>query len=151
MKTTIKLEGMDTIIRELKKRGMSVTNALTAITLAGAEVIKDAAIEGASGISSDIADSIEVEILTQKGQRVTVGVAPDKNKAWYAGFVEFGTQPHVIIRKDAKALRFASGEFVNNVSHPGTAAQPFMRPAFDEHSDKAKSAMGNETKKVLGL
>lgn len=38
---------------------------------------------------------------------------------WYAKFVEFGTRPRV------NGGRFAGTQ------HPGTAAEPFLRPAFD--------------------
>lgn len=38
---------------------------------------------------------------------------------WYAKFVEFGTKPHV-----------NGGKFAGS-KHPGTAPDPFLRPAFD--------------------
>lgn len=40
-------------------------------------------------------------------------------EGWHGHFVEFGTAPHV-----------NGGKFAGT-SHPGTAPQPFMRPAFD--------------------
>lgn len=55
----------------------------------------------------------------------------------YAPDVEFGTQPHVITPDGAEALRFegAGGDivFAQRVEHPGTPAQPFLRPALNEH------------------
>jgi len=49
------------------------------------------------------------------------------------GFVEFGTEPHIIRPKDAEALQFLSdsGEdvFSTVVNHPGTPAVSFMRKA----------------------
>jgi len=48
--------------------------------------------------------------------------------------VEFGTDPHVIIVKNKKVLAnkkkgLIFGKIVN---HPGTTAQPFMRPSLDQ-------------------
>jgi len=56
----------------------------------------------------------------------------------YAPDVEFGTAPHVIEPNDAEALQFTvDGEevFAARVEHPGTEAQPFLRPALREHED----------------
>jgi HK97 gp10 family phage protein len=56
----------------------------------------------------------------------------------YAPDVEFGTGPHVIEPDDAEALRFTvDGEevFAARVEHPGTEAQPFLRPSLREHQD----------------
>jgi len=51
----------------------------------------------------------------------------------YALFVEYGTVPHVIKAKNAKALHWKSGGkdvFAKWVNHPGTKAQPFIRNSF---------------------
>lgn len=48
----------------------------------------------------------------------------------YATDVEYGTAPHVIVPKDKKALYWPGARHpVAKVNHPGTRAQPFMRPA----------------------
>lgn len=56
------------------------------------------------------------------------------NNTEYAADVEFGTAPHTIIPVKKKALRWRdkSGKvhFAKRVNHPGTTAQPFMRPGF---------------------
>jgi len=51
----------------------------------------------------------------------------------YGKYVEWGTPPHVIYPKNAKALHWKSGGkdvFAKVVHHPGTRAQPFIRPSF---------------------
>lgn len=52
----------------------------------------------------------------------------------YAAYVELRTRPHTIRRRRAKALRWVepSGRvrFAWKVRHPGTDAQPFLRPAL---------------------
>lgn len=51
----------------------------------------------------------------------------------YAWFVEFGTSPHVIRAKHASVLANSKGDvFGPVVHHPGTVAQPFLRPALDD-------------------
>lgn len=55
---------------------------------------------------------------------------------YYAEMVEKGTAPHVITADEAKALRFTDGGevvFRKSVEHPGTPAQPYLRPALLEH------------------
>lgn len=52
----------------------------------------------------------------------------------YAIDVEYGTDPHTIRADEAEALHFkVDGEevFVQEVDHPGTTGQPFMRPAAE--------------------
>ena len=53
----------------------------------------------------------------------------------YAAAVEYGSRPHEIRPRKAKALAWKdrqTGEqrFARKVNHPGTAAQPFLEPAF---------------------
>lgn len=50
----------------------------------------------------------------------------------YAIYVEYGTRAHVITAKNAGALYWPGAAHpVKSVNHPGTPAQPFMRPAAD--------------------
>ncbi|MFD9464376.1 HK97 gp10 family phage protein [Streptomyces sp. NPDC060027] len=45
--------------------------------------------------------------------------------------VEFGSSPHVITPRNAKALYWPGARHpVARVNHPGTPAQPFLRPAL---------------------
>lgn len=77
----------------------------------------------------------------------------------YAAHVEYGTEPHVIKARRQKAMRWAvkggtgpgasrlSGSprrgaavvYAKSVQHPGTKAQPFMRPALDDVLKRAGS------------
>ncbi|WP_407553075.1 HK97 gp10 family phage protein [Streptomyces sp. Pv4-95] len=50
----------------------------------------------------------------------------------YAAAVEYGTAPHVITPKNGKALYWPGAAHpVAKVNHPGTHAQPFLRPAIE--------------------
>lgn len=49
----------------------------------------------------------------------------------YWSTVEFGSAPHIITPTTKKALHWPGARHpVNKVMHPGTPAQPFMRPAL---------------------
>lgn len=56
----------------------------------------------------------------------------------YAHLVEFGTAPHVI------PGAFVGGKGPLTVSHPGTPARPFLRPAFDQNVGRAQTVMASE-------
>lgn len=74
--------------------------------------------------------SISIQV---DSKRVIIGPHTD-----YAGYVEFGTKPHVIRAKNKKSLMFIAGGkkvFVKKVNHPGTKAQPYVRPAFEDWVD----------------
>lgn len=62
----------------------------------------------------------------------------------HAPYVEFGTRPHVITIKNAKALSDGKTIFGVRVNHPGTKAQPFMRPAMDRNVTNASNIMKSE-------
>ncbi|WNI15573.1 HK97 gp10 family phage protein [Actinacidiphila sp. ITFR-21] len=67
---------------------------------------------------------------TDGSGRVT-GVVVGTNVS-YAADVEYGTAPHVIVPVNKKALYWPGASHpVSRVNHPGTRAQPFMRPALE--------------------
>lgn len=72
----------------------------------------------------------------------------------YAGAVEFGSKPHIIRPRRKKALAFKPGAgfrfwdeggrvVVKYVKHPGTKAQPFLRPAMDKIAGKIGPGIKN--------
>lgn len=76
--------------------------------------------------TGELRESLGVRV---EPKRVLVGPS-----AKHAPYVEFGTSPHVIKPRNKKALAFKSGGrtiVVKQVNHPGTKAQPFVRPAYD--------------------
>jgi HK97 gp10 family phage protein len=74
-------------------------------------------------------------LASQISSVVEGGSATIYAKAPYSAYVEFGTRPHPILPKRAKALRFeVDGEvvFARRVHHPGTQPQPFLFQAVYE-------------------
>jgi HK97 gp10 family phage protein len=80
-------------------------------------------------------------------------IGPDANVAPYGGYVEFGTQPHVIRpKKPDGVLVFTIGGkkvFTTKVNHPGTKAQPFVRPAFERWMDSLGTMAAEANAKVI--
>lgn len=64
----------------------------------------------------------------------------------YARFVEFGTKPHVIRVRNKRVLaNVRTGDvFGTVVNHPGTTAQPFLRPALDDLKGKSFGYRGGK-------
>jgi len=78
-------------------------------------------------------NSIHIQV---ESDRVIIG--PNMSQAPYAGYVEFGTKPHVIRASKAKALRFMVGStvvYAKKVNHPGTKPPPYVEPAFQHWVD----------------
>ena len=111
--------------------------------------------------SGELRNSIRVTAKLVKGQPVAAVVAGNK-KAWYGHFVEFGTGgnyegtgksvggPYVIKAKNKKSLFLQGGGHpIKSVTHPGSRAQPFMRPAFDAGYRAAIDAFAGKVRQRL--
>jgi hypothetical protein len=76
--------------------------------------------------TGDLAKSIEFHLT---GHSLVVAA-----HAPYAAWVELGTRPHVILPKNAQALRWYGSDggavFARRVNHPGTRPEPYLRPAL---------------------
>lgn len=90
--------------------------------------------------------------------RSTIGVDIDADRlgfeagpvASYGAAVEFGSAPHEIRPRTARALWWPGARHpVARVQHPGTAPQPYMIPAFERHVPHAVTAMGHAARDIL--
>ena len=101
---------------------------------------------------------MEIRVPVDTGElRESLGVRVEPNRvlvgpsAKYAPYVEFGTAPHVIKAK-GKALAFkVNGRIIyrKQVHHPGTKAQPFVRPAYDAWKDSLGPAVAQANADVF--
>jgi len=144
---SIKVEGIDEVVRELERRQGNLREALEAIVLAGGEVIRQAAISRSDG---KIAANMTKEPISKSAKRIEVGIGPSRRE-WYARLIETGTGAHTVKRKRAKALNIGQMGFRALMQHPGMKARPFLRPALDENGDAAQAAIADEAKKALDL
>lgn len=122
-------------------------NILRAALRAGANEFKEGAKQGVPVDEGDLKASIRVTTSARRGTvyaRLRVG----GKRAPHAHLVEFGTKPHKITPKKQHALSF-NGRAVREVNHPGTKAQPFMRPAADSRPPAAAAAVGAKIRERL--
>lgn len=101
-------------------------------------------------ISSKIANGRNILF---DGQKVVVSVKAGGRKkdgadVYYAGWVEYGTRPHIIKARPGGKLYFGQA-FYDFVMHPGAKARPFLRPAFDSQANAAIIASAEYIKKRL--
>lgn len=93
-------------------------------------------------------NSLQIKVETD---RVTIG--PDENIAPYGGYVEFGTKPHTIRPKTPGGVLVfkmnGTTVYAKKVNHPGTKAQPFVRPAFEAWVDSLGTMAAEANIKVL--
>ena len=140
----VRIDGVDELVRELQRRGVRVEAALETAVAAGGEVIRDAA----NRLAPE--PMIAMETRARRGRAQAVVGPPDDR--WYWRFIEFGAGPHRI-RGDPR-LAYA-GELADplrphEVSHPGMAARPFLRPAADERRDEATDEVAAVLRKAVG-
>lgn len=95
----------------------------------------------------DLKDSVRISTKAKRGM-VYAGVKAGNKKAWYVHLVEYGTRPHKIKPKAARALS-VGGAAVAAVDHPGAKPSPFMRPAADESHQAATEAVAMRIRQRL--
>lgn len=150
---SIKIEGKSAIAKKLKRLSGKVAGSIARRSgAAGARVIRNEARRLVPEDSGTLKKAINVrtkQFRNRSGFHFYIAVdrgGSVKNDGWYAHFIEYGTQPHQVIPKAAQALKLsASGDVVRNIAnHPGTRAQPFMRPAFESKADNAVRVIGDK-------
>ena len=141
----VKLEGGDDLIEKLRRMDLNVKKEVRAATVAGAEIIQDAANGLAPG------PHIKTRVVSATEKAVTVDIGPDKEH-WYYRFVETGATAHEIRGKKGKRLRFEGSDglvITPQVSHPGMGASPFLRPAHDGNHDTSRDAIGAKLRSTV--
>ena len=90
-----------------------------------AKAVTDAAKRNVPVDSGDLQEDIDYEIVSDTEARI--GSDLD-----YAASVELGSRPHIIRARAGGVLTDGSEFFGPEVNHPGTPAQPYLRPALYE-------------------
>lgn len=122
-------------------------NIIRGALRAGQKKILDAAKQGIHSIDGDLADSLRISVRAKDG-RVVASLKVGNKKAFYAHFVEFGTQAHTIKAKKGGALVFGNKD-LSSLHHPGAKAKPFMRPAMDGYAQEAVQATADYISKRI--
>lgn len=134
--SSMRLEGGEELLDALNRMDVSVKGELRGAALAGAEIVAEVAKSMAPG------PEIEAQVSQASALLVMVDVGPDAEH-WFYRFYETGAAAHEIQGAALLVFEGREGTVVTpHVSHPGMAAQPFLRPAFDESQDSARDTMG---------
>jgi HK97 gp10 family phage protein len=136
MDISYKLKGLNKTIRRVekmsKKAQIEVANDIKFAALDTESLAKKKApINKAYGVGGLLRSSIIANFLA----KFSWAVGSDKD---YASHVEYGTRAHVIKIKNKKGLSDGTNFFGKSVQHPGTQAQPFLRPAYNKAINNLK-------------
>jgi HK97 gp10 family phage protein len=112
----------------------TIRNALTSAARPMRNDAKDRAPEDTGELKRSI--RIRTRKVADYGYRAFVAA-----RTYYAHLVEFGVAPHYIKRKKGRGRR--------RVLHPGHAAQPFLRPAFDTKKDDSVRIARDRLRKAI--
>jgi hypothetical protein len=83
-----------------------------------------------------------------RGGTVASYVRASGQHGYVARWIEYGVRPHRIAARNGGLLAFG-GVFANEVSHPGFAPRPFLRPALDRSGAAAVIAAAHYMKDRL--
>jgi hypothetical protein len=99
--------------------------------------------------SGDTTKSIGI-VADRKASVIRVGPRRGNGyKGYVAHILEYGAAPHLIKAKAEGGLLHFAGTYAPQVQHPGIAAQPFLRPAFDETSGQIVQSVKDQVKEIL--
>lgn len=130
----VTLEGGEELAAALRALDGGVKAALRAAMRAASEPVVDTANAKAPG------PHIDAEVVSASEGKVTVAVGPDKAH-WYYRFLERGAAAHEITGSPLLTFDGREGMIrMAGLTHPGMAARPFLRPAFDEKQKAAEDA-----------
>lgn len=138
----VTIEGGEELLAKLQQLGVDVRGVLKEAILAGAEEIWRPANQNAPG------PHVIAEVTDSDQNSATVGIGPDKEH-WYYQFFETGAQAHEITGAPLAFVGEEGTVITGRVGHPGMAAKPFLRPAFDRHKGDAEDSVGESLRKVV--
>lgn len=162
MAELVRVDGLSALEKALNELPEKIErNIIRSALRAGLKSIKAEAEARVPVRSGELRKSIKIKAKLIKGRPVAAVTAGNK-QAWYAHLVEFGTGgfyegtgksvggPYVIKAKTKRGLFIPGGAHpVMSVTHPGSKAQPFMRPAFDAGNRAAIDGFAQKVRQRL--
>jgi hypothetical protein len=120
MEFSVQISGLDALVAKLKEAPSIAAPILQRALSASQAILAKHTVKGVVPWRTGF--------LTQSFRaEMTPGMLRWFPTASYAPYVEFGTKPHTIVAKNAKALFWPGAAHpVRKVNHPGTAANDFM-------------------------
>jgi len=135
-------EQLQLLAEELETASYAVDGALDDATEETALQVERSGKENAPVDTGTLRSSID-------HQRVDIGEFVVGTNLEYGPDVEYGTDAHVISANGDDPMTFqVDGQWISkySVDHPGTPAQPFLRPALREH----KSDLEKNIRRAIG-
>jgi HK97 gp10 family phage protein len=150
---TANIEGLEELLQKLSDLGVNVRKTTTAATRYGAQAIQEQANSNAQSVSSKPGKKVALRVRFRKsGQYAVASIYPAKGHAELR-LVEYGTPAGRRWSIKGKPFTFftPSGTKVSTrmINHPGTAARPWLRPAFDAAGGKAVDRYGELLQAVI--
>ncbi len=143
-----KVEGGDQLLKELAALGGNVRSTARTAVRAGAKVIQAQAETNAEAIATRPAKHTQIKISQRVKGTIEAMIGPSKRK-WFYRYFEMGVTPHEI---SGQPLVFEGDEglvIIGSVSHPGMAARPWLRPAFDTKQGEAPDAVADVFRRAI--
>jgi HK97 gp10 family phage protein len=148
----ISIKGIDELDQVLAgfddKFGAKVLDGI--LRKAAAPMVREAKrLSSNADVTGDTTKSIGI-VANRQNNSITVGPRRGNGfKGYHAHLLEYGTAPHLIKAKaEAGLLRWAGGA-ATQVQHPGSAAQPFMRPAFDATGTSMVESIKDQCREII--
>jgi hypothetical protein len=137
MEFSVQIVGLDALIAKLRQAPEIAAPILQRALSASGAILAKHTVKGVVPWRTGF--------LTQSFRaELTTGMLRWFPTASYAPFVEFGTKPHTIVPKDAKALYWPGAAHpVRKVNHPGTKPNQFMERIVSKSQDEINQQFGN--------
>lgn len=145
---SIKQSGFEEAIASLDRMPDSLDRAMVSGTRKSTEYVEDAYKALIPKRTGRTASTI-TSVLEPSPNGATGYVGTDDA---IASFLEYGTRPHRIVPRDAKALRFEIGSrviFAKGVNHPGTSAHESLVRAGQLSQPRIEQIFTTEVGEVL--
>lgn len=139
MSGPVTMSGTEEVNLALDAIVAKVKLAVRSAAVAGGDVLLEDADQRAPGT-----DGLIAKVRSQTGTRAVVDVGPTKSR-WYWRFFETGATRHEIAGNPMLVFEGSDGDIIRTAlvrNHPGMAARPFLRPAFDGMMAQALGASG---------
>jgi HK97 gp10 family phage protein len=149
-KFTAEVEGAEQLVKDLLNVGLNVNKSVVGAVRKGGRVIRNQAEANANGISQKPGKKTSLRVRKRKGF-VVGSIFPAKGHAELR-LVEYGTPAgYRWARKGGPFVFYAGNKKIVTriINHPGTAARPWLRPAFDTKADEAARVLGDTLKDAI--
>ena len=143
------VEGVEGLMKALSEQALNIKKTTKGAVRAGAKVIGAAAKANANRISSQKGNKVSVRVRQRQGF-VVASIFPAKGHAELR-VIELGSKAGWRYARKGP-FRFYAGRrliVTHRIKHPGTAAKPWLRPAFDGSKDAATQAVGESLRKTI--